>query len=258
MPKLSKVLLFLFFIGILILTVFVLRYRQVINNQKNIGEVTIVPSPMNKNEAPSVSSGGASPSSAPLPVKVLIDVPFTSQAPLGMWDAYHEESCEETSLIMLKYFLDKKPLNPQIAEGEIQKMIAFEIQNYGDYKDTNMEKNVKIFNDFYGSPYDGKKLKVIYDFQKDDLKKYLALGNPIIVPEAGQMLGNPNYTPPGPVYHNLVLVGYDGNTIITNDSGTRKGKSYRYSIDVIYNALHDFPGYGQDIKNGRKAMIVLE
>lgn len=188
------------------------------------------------------------------PSKILIAVPFTSQAPFSKWDAYHEEACEEASLVMLKYYLDKKPLTPQIAEEQIQKMIAFEIKKYGDYKDTTAAETVKLAADFYGI----KNLEVIYDFKKDDLKKYLAKGQPVIVPAAGRMLGNPNFTAPGPLYHNLVLVGFDGDTVITNDPGTRKGAGYKYGIDVLYEAIHDFPGRPESIAQGRKAMIVLE
>ena len=115
-----------------------------------------------------------------------------------------------------------------------------------------------MFKDFYGETGKRKKLRVIYDFKKDDLKKYLAQGYPIIVPAAGRKLGNPNFTAPGPLYHNLVLVGYDGNTIITNDPGTRRGEGYEYDIDVIFNAIHDFTGKPESINQGRKAMIVVD
>lgn len=189
-----------------------------------------------------------------IPDKVLIQVPFTTQAPFANWDALHEEACEEASLIMLKYYLDKKPLTPEIAENEIQRMVDFEIRNYGDYKDSTASEIVKLAEDFYKIT----KLKVIYDFPKEDLKKYLAQGKPVIVPAAGRLLGNPNFTAPGPLYHSLVLIGYNGNTIITNDPGTRNGQDYRYDIDVLYNAIHDFPGKPEDIIQGRKAMIVLE
>jgi hypothetical protein len=189
-----------------------------------------------------------------LPDKILIDVPFSSQAPLGKWDAYHEESCEETSIIMEKYYLDRKKLTPEIAEKEIQAMIAYEKKNYGHFEDSNAQEVVELAHDFYGMD----NLKAIYDFSKDDLKRYLSLGKPIIVPAAGRRLGNPNFTAPGPIYHNLVLTGYDGNVIITNDPGTRKGQGYRYNIDVLYDAIHDFPGNLKDMEKGRKAMIIME
>lgn len=193
-----------------------------------------------------------------IPDKILISVPFTTQAPFAKWDEFHEEACEEASLVMLKYYLDKKSLTPEIAEEEIQKMIAFEIKSYGDYKDSDVSEIVKLFYDFYNPPAGGEKLRIVYDFQKRDLKKYLADGAPIIVPAAGRLLGNPNFTAPGPLYHNLVLIGYDGNTIITNDPGTRKGRGYTYNIDVLYNAVHDFSGKPEDIEMGRKAMIVID
>lgn len=189
-----------------------------------------------------------------IPDEIFIKVPFTSQAPFANWDQYHEEACEEASVIMLKYYLDGKTLNKNIAEKEIQAMIKFEIKKYGDYKDTNAQETAKLAADFYGI----KNLKVIYDFKVEEIKKYLAKNKPIIVPAAGRALGNPNFTPPGPRYHNLVLIGYDGDTIITNDPGTRKGEGYRYNINILYNAIHDFPGKPENIGKGRKAMIVLE
>jgi len=189
-----------------------------------------------------------------LPNKILIDVPFTAQAPFQRWDAYHEEACEEASLIMLKFYLNKQELTPKIAEAEIQKMITFEIEKQGDYMDSSAEQIVALARDFYGIG----NLKIVYDFPKEDLQKYLAQGRPIIVPAAGRLLGNPNFKAPGPLYHNLVLIGFEGQTIITNDPGTRKGENYRYDIDILYKAIHDFPGNLKDIEKGRKAMIIIE
>jgi hypothetical protein len=72
-------------------------------------------------------------------------------------------------------------------------------------------------------------------------------------------LGNPNFTPPGPFYHNLVLTGFTkDNLIITNDPGTRKGEDYSYEVDVLYEAIHDFTGEKSSIKEGKKAMIVVK
>lgn len=189
-----------------------------------------------------------------IPDKIFIKVPFTSQAPFKNWDEHHEEACEEASLLMVKYFFDNKKLTPEIAEKEIQAMIDFQLKKYGDYRDSNAEEVVELAKDFYAL----ENLQVIYDFSKDDLKKWLAKGKPIIVPAAGRLLGNPNFTYPGPLYHNLVLTGYTGEEIITNDPGTRQGENYRYNIDVLYEAIHDFPGKKEDIAKGRKAMIVMK
>ncbi len=190
-----------------------------------------------------------------IPKSFLIkNVPFVVQAPLAVWDEYHEEACEEASLIMLKYYLDEKTkINKQEAENEIQKIIKFQNNNYGDYRDSNMEELVKLAYEFYGI----KKLQVVYDFDKDEIKKQLAKGKPIIVPTAGRLLSNPYFTPPGPLYHNLILIGYRDNIVVANDPGTKRGESYEYKLDVLYNAIHDFPGNKNDIEKGRKAMIVV-
>jgi hypothetical protein len=189
-----------------------------------------------------------------IPEKILLAAPFTSQAPFGFWDERHEEACEEASIIMLKYHLDKKQLSREIAEQEIQKVVDYQINKYGDYKDSNAAQMIKLARDFYGLD----NLEAVYDFKKEDIKKELAKGSPVVIPADGRELGNPYYTAPGPLYHALVLVGYSGNQIITNDPGTRKGEGYRYDIDILYNAIHDFPGDKEKIKEGRKAMIVVK
>lgn len=188
------------------------------------------------------------------PTKILISVPFTTQAPFGKWDEFHEEACEEASLVMLKYFLDGKKLDKDTAEKEIQDLIKYQMKKYGDYRDSDMEQLVSIAKDYYGI----KNLKVVYAFKPEDIKDYLAKGKPIIVPTAGRLLKNPNFKSPGPLYHNLVLTGYEGDTIITNDPGTRRGQNYEYKLKTLYDAIHDFPGNPKNIEKGQKAMIVLE
>ncbi|MEI6587377.1 MAG: C39 family peptidase [Candidatus Moraniibacteriota bacterium] len=238
------------------------KKTEIITEQKNIPEVvpekteniTIAEPSSASSDAEALANKETAEGKKNLPTKMLIDVPFTSQAPLSKWDAYHEEACEEASLLMVEYFLKNKKLTPALAEKEIQALIAYEIKNTKGYEDSNTEETVKLGADYYGL----KNLRVVYDFTPADLKKYLAQKKPIIIPAAGRLLGNPNFTAPGPLYHNLVLIGYDGDTIITNDPGTRKGQSYRYDIKTLFSAIHDFPGDKNKIEKGRKAMIVIE
>ncbi len=214
-----------------------------------------------------------------LPEKVVYKVPFTTQAPFAKWDELHEEACEEASLIMLKYYNDGKVENPASAgqepglskipkleaEKEIQQLVKYQIKKYGDYFDTDAETTKEIGEDFYGL----KNLKIVKNFTIQDLKKELARGNIILVPTAGRELGNPNFTPPGPLYHNLVIIGYDDSqtvdsaghkakgVFITNDPGTRRGQNYKYDQQVLYDAIHDFPGDVNKILDGEKRAIVL-
>lgn len=187
--------------------------------------------------------------------KINISVPFASQAPHGNWDEKHEEACEEASVLMLNAYLKNEKLDKEKSEQEIQKMIDFQIEKYGDYKDTDAEETIQLAKDFYGID----NLEVVYDFEKDDIKKYLSQGRPIIVPAAGRMLKNPYFTPPGPLYHNLVLTGFTkDDVIITNDPGTRRGEGYEYDLDVLYESIHDFTGDKDNILGGRKAMIIVK
>lgn len=235
------------------------RYYQEEWLRENGGESTIQGEmsssvPGSEAEEKDIRTGSDEMDSEVIPGKALIEnVPFSSQAPFADWDERHEEACEETSVIMLEYFSEGKGLDKEETEKEIMKMIDFEIEKYGDYRDTDAERTARLASDFYGLD-----LKIIYDFNLEYIKRYLAKGRPIIVPAAGRMLGNPFFTPPGPLYHNLVLIGYGDGEIVTNDPGTRRGEGYSYDEDILFEAIHDFPGNKEDIANGRKAMLVLE
>ena len=93
---------------------------------------------------------------------------------------------------------------------------------------------------------------------KEDVKKELIAGNPIIVPVAGQLLGNLYFTPPGPEYHVLVIKGYnDGSSeFITNDPGTQRGADFRYNYQVLKSVVSDIDDKG--VLSGIKAVIVIK
>ena len=39
-----------------------------------------------------------------LPASLLLEVPFTSQAPFGNWDEPYQEACEEAVMLMLMHY----------------------------------------------------------------------------------------------------------------------------------------------------------
>jgi len=189
---------------------------------------------------------------------ILLDVPFTSQAPFGNWrDAKEQNGCEETSALMAVYWARQKKLTPIIALKEIIAISDYEQKTYNNYYDTSAADTVKrIFNGYFNF----KNATVKVPMSADDIISELKNGNLVIAPANGRKLGNPYYTQPGPLEHNLVIKGYDFNTdeFITNDAGTRRGNGLRYKKQVLWQALRDYPtGNKEPIKQIKKTMIVI-
>jgi hypothetical protein len=192
------------------------------------------------------------PSLPPLKTAINWDVPFTSQAPHANWDEVHEEACEEASVLMvLKYFRGETFASAEDANREIDEILASN-ESLGFPVDDTAEQVVTLLRH-----EDPSLTAVLLQHPTvDDLKKVLSEGKLVIVPAAGQELGNPYFTAPGPRYHMLVLRGYtqDGY-VITNDPGTKRGKEYAYSWNVLMDAIHDWNG--GDVENGAKVVVVV-
>ena len=93
-----------------------------------------------------------------------------------------------------------------------------------------------------------------------DIITELQKGNVVIATMNGQALGNPYFTPPGPITHMLLIRGYDSarNVFITNDPGTRHGELYEYDADILFNAIRAYPtGNHEPITKVEKNVIVV-
>jgi len=184
--------------------------------------------------------------------KFLLDIPFYSQAPLSRWDHFHEEMCEEASVLNAGLYLEGKKLTQGQFETELKKMQKIEKEEIGEWESTTIAQTKRLV-DIY---FEGKiKSRVIDNPTLEEIESEIAAGNPVIVPLAGRDIGNPNFTPPGPVYHMLVIKGYDTQNFITNDVGTRKGDSYAYKKEVIMKNMHDWNA--KDIHLGARKVLVL-
>lgn len=189
---------------------------------------------------------------AKLPERFSIKVPFTTQAPLVNWDNAHEEACEEASLIMVHHFVDKTTIiSKESAETEIQDLLKYETEN-----GFAIDVTVKELNQIAKGYYSLNKGRVVTNATIEKIKTEIAANRPVIIPAAGKMLGNPNFQNGGPIYHMLVITGYEGDEFITNDPGTRKGENYRYKQDVLFAAIHDWNS--EDINNGAKNFLVFD
>lgn len=190
-------------------------------------------------------------------------VPFTSQAPHANWDDPYQEACEEAAILMVVHYLNGTPLTPEIADRDILDLVAWETENGYDEDITaaQMAEVARVAPDLNrGLPL---RARVRTDVTEETIREELAAGNPVIVPAAGRDLGNPYFSGEGPWYHALVIIGYErGWTgrrwFIVNDPGTKRGKRYEYDVDTLLNAIHDWTGVKEEIRAGKKAMVILE
>jgi uncharacterized protein YvpB len=190
-----------------------------------------------------------------LPSSYLIkDFPWQSQAPTGLWDSLHNEACEEASVTLVDYYLTNRNLTANEMDLQIQAMVTWEEKTWkeSDQQNLTVKETLKMAEGF-----DNLKGQVIKNATINDLKAQIAAGHPVIVPTAGQLLGNPNFRTPGPVYHMVVAIGYDKNSIVVQDVGTRNGNHYVYNQTIFFNAWHDWAGTEANIISGAKNMLVL-
>ncbi len=229
--------------------------RRLIAEQEQV----VLPEP----EESALQSSSVSSSSSPLPspassspsslrADINWDVPFTSQAPFGEWDALHGEACEEASVLMvLRYFSGQKIASPDDAEKAIQHFVAAN-EALGFPVDDTAAEVITLLK----SEDSSVSATLLKNPSIDDLKSVLSAGSLVIVPAAGQQLGNPYFRRPGPRYHMLVLRGYtkDGY-VITNDPGTKHGEQYAYKWETMMNAIHDWNG--GEVESGAKVVVVV-
>lgn len=208
------------------------------------------PPPAPKPTPPTDAPSAALPDS---PTSLNLSVIFIPQAPLLVWDRMHEETCEESSMAMVKAYIDgRKTMTLQEMEKELQAIVDYEMRTLGYFESTDSPTTVQVMKDFYGL----STAKVVVLNSIEDVKKEIAKGHPVMLPTAGRLLGNPNFKSPGPIYHMVVAKGYTPTRIITNDPGTRKGADYTYSYDVLWKSIAEWNGHGMD--TSKKLMIIVE
>lgn len=172
-----------------------------------------------------------------LPETINIDMPFYTQAPLSNWDYPWQEACEEASVLLIANFYKGMNLDVNGFNDELLRLVDWEMEYFGAYEHTTIAQTAEMMETQYGLE------TVIHENPTfEDFQEILAQGHLIIAPFAGQHLGNPNYKNGGPVYHMMVVKGYDSvkMQIVTHDVGTRNGADYVYAWETVNFALHDW------------------
>ena len=186
-----------------------------------------------------------------LPDAINLAVPFISQAPLGIWDEFTEETCEEASFLMVYEYYQgalEGSIDPATADTDFRAMVAAE-EGLGFGPSISSEQFISFVQ-----AYNGAVAHVVENPSADDLRALLAAGHPVIIPAFGRKLGNPFFTGEGPLYHMLVLRGYTPTTFIANDPGTRHGENYQYATDVLMGAIGDWDGDSPDA--GSRVIVI--
>lgn len=185
-----------------------------------------------------------------IPTSLNLQVPFYSQAPFSNWDYPWQEACEEASIALVaNLYLEKNWTREEFNE-ELLRLVDWEMNQFGAYEHTTLAQTVEMITKNYGLP-----TQIIENPSFEDLMKSINAGRLLVAPFAGKMLENPNFNNGGPVYHMLVIKGYEASTqtVITHDVGTRNGEDYKYEWTVLQTALHDW--HDTDISLGTPAWI---
>lgn len=191
--------------------------------------------------------------------KILITVPFVTQAPLGHWeDPRQQDGCEEAGVLMaIAWAKGGIDTSPVAAEQAIIALADWEQENYGEHRDVYIEEvATRLFVEYF--QYDQVETVVLKN--KADIITALRQGKIILAPTNGQALKNPHFTSPGPERHLLVIIAYDSekDEFITNDPGTRYGQSYRYPSDRLFEAIRAYPtGYHLPIIGVEKKVLLI-
>ncbi len=187
-----------------------------------------------------------------VPAQVVLQVPFTTQAPTDKWD--RNEDCEETSISMANAFLNGQTQDRMSAGDALNA-----INNLKQWENANIGYNLNTGADATTAMAKGAfKLNVtqIKDFSKHDLQKALAKGHVVLLPINAKLLGN-TYTDNGPTYHMIVVRGYNEKEFIINDPGTNSGNGNTYTFETLKAAAADWDQSKHAMDPTRKIALIL-
>ena len=208
------------------------------------------PSSQQQSAIPSVVSSSIHSSQ---PAGVRLQVPFTPQAPTANWEHPFDEACEEVSYLMVEYMLQGKVFTPELAEQEIADFVQYQTER-GYAVDITLQELAELVEQKYGrttTVFTGSEVTVA------KIESLLAEGYPVIIPAAGQLLGNPYFSGDGPPYHALVITGYDQHNFITNDPGTKRGEGFTYNKEHLVSVIHNWTGSVSTITTGEPALMIV-
>jgi hypothetical protein len=198
---------------------------------------------------------GTMPTPTPLPSQVLLQVPFTTQAPLNNW-AQHQESCEAATLTMLVAYWQHNPsvvIDPHAADASINQIDRWKSQP--DLTTTMMGE--------LGAQHFGYTYRIVPNDPKV-IAEQLAAGRPLIAEVRTHALGNSRY--PGysshyeqngySVPHFILIIGYDSTGVWLNDPGISWGRGYHISYAQLAHAIDSLDKHHPALNQGQVLLVL--
>jgi hypothetical protein len=198
------------------------------------------------------TTGSTIGSSIGIPSEINLPVPFYPQAPDADWGMPWQEACEEAAITLAHAYATHKTLTKEQFKSTILELVDYENRTFGDYEHTTIEQTAQMVREYFKFT----NLEILDNPSIESMKSALAKGNVIVAPFSGKDLKNPFYSNGGPLYHMMVIKGYDATHFITNDVGTRRGENFIYPYERIMDTMHDWNG--EDIRQGAKRVIIMK
>jgi len=170
------------------------------------------------------------------------DVPFILQAPGNLWSETHRDACEEATVAMAMIWWHKKR-SPTIREMKqlFKTMRRWQTKYFGYWKDTTIEESARILTEFGKVP--SSSIEILYNQKNMEVIRAAVMdGKVVLFPARGRELKNPYFKPPGPLYHHVLIWGYDekNRMYVVHDPGTRRGAGIKYKEEVLFHAWGDW------------------
>jgi hypothetical protein len=222
----------------------------------NAGDVKPLPGVTKVVAQPMPTVGpGTEVTPAALPDHVLLQVPFTTQAPLNNW-AQHQESCEAANLTMLYLYWagnQSVVIDPHTADSWIGTIDAW--KPAADLTDVQVGELAK---QHWGFAY-----RIVPNDPKV-IAQQLAAGRPILAEVRTHGLGNGHY--PGyyshyeqtgySVPHFITIIGYDSTGVWLNDPGISWGRGYHITYAQLTHAIDDLDQHHPNLAQGQVLLVI--
>ena len=243
----TKNLLYLFFIIVIspLLVVYIFHY-----NDSFIEEVIQVPvfhkkfiEPPNPFIATSTDT------------MVLLNTPFVSEAPDGIWTGPWKNACEEASIAMVENFYKGVFVADKNETKEFMKSL-FSLQDevYGSNANSDAKRSNYLIEQ--KASFSGV---IIENPTIEQIKEEIRGGRPVIAFHRGFDLHNENipFLPTGSSFHSTVVIGYDDskNIFLVNDPGDKEiDEPHHYEYNLYMLSLRDY-NYANNKADGPARVI---